>query len=198
MNHLLVNGKQIEYATSPEQPVQELMERIRHDFNADAAVISCIRIDGNEVDEATENAIGNLKVADINSIEIFTAHPRELAEETLQSLFEFTSHLEALSRTAGAKLAEGHPPKQEFSRLLDGVETFSDALLQAKQILRIGRLDPVNVLEADLSSILKDLVQFTESGQRDYVVDLLLQHLPLNLAEWRSQGIPSLIRARDS
>ena len=83
-------------------------------------------------------------------------------------------------------------------RLLDGVQTFTEALLQAKQILHVGILDPINILEADLTSIFRDLMQFTESGQREYVIDLLLNHLPLNLEEWRRDGIPTLIRARDS
>jgi hypothetical protein len=198
MNHLKLNGKPIDYAAAPDQPVPELVERIRHDFNSDAAVISSIRIDGAELDESVEQAIGGLRVADIGSIEIFTAHPRELAEETLQSLIEFTSHLESLSRNAAAKLAEGQAPKHEFSRLIDGIETFTDALLQARQILHVGRLDPINVLEADMTSILKDLVQYTEAGERDYVIDLLNHHLPLNLTDWRDTGIPALIRSRDS
>jgi hypothetical protein len=198
MNHLKVNGKPIDYAAAPDQPMPELMERIRHDFNSDAAVISSIRIDGTELDEDIEHAIGDLKVADIGSIEIFTAHPRELAEETLQSLIEFTSHLELLSRNAGAKLLAGQAPKHEFMRLIDGVQTFTDALLQARQILHVGRLEPITMLEADLTSILKDLVQFTESGDRDYVIDLLQNHLPLNLVDWREKGIPTLIRSRDS
>jgi hypothetical protein len=198
MNHLKVNGKPIDYAAAPEQSMPELMERIRHDFNSDAAVISSIRIDGTEVDEDIEAAIGALKVSDIGSIEIFTAHPRELAEETLQSLLEFTSHLELLSRNAGAKLVAGLAPKHEFMRLIDGIQTFSDALLQSRQILHVGRLEAVAILEADLASLLKDLVQFTESGDRDYVIDLLQNHLPLNLADWRGTGIPTLIRSRDS
>jgi len=198
MNHLLVNGKPIDYAASQDTPIQELMERIRHDFNSDASVISSIRIDGNEVDEEREEAISTLKVADIDSIEILTAHPRELAEETLQSLMEFTSHLELLSKNAGAKLVAGHAPRHEFLRLLDGVQTFTEALLQAKQILHVGLLEPVNLLEADLTSILKDLIQFTESGQKEYVIDLLQTHLPLNLEDWRREGIPTLIRSRDS
>jgi hypothetical protein len=197
MNHLLVNGKPIDYSTSQDQLVQEFMEKIRHDFNSEASVISSIRINGQEINEEEEEALSNLTVADIQSVEIFTAHPRELAEETLQSLMEFTSHLELLSRNAGAKLEAGQVPP-EFMRLVDGIETFTDALLQTKQILRVGLMEPVNMLEADLASILKDLLQFTESGQREYVIDLLQSHLPLNLADWRNQGIPTLIRARDS
>lgn len=198
MSLIKVNGKSVDYSAAPDQSLPELMERIRHDFNSEAAVISSIRIDGNEVDEEREAAIGGLRVADIGTIEVFTAHPRELAEETLQSLLEFTSHLELLSRNAGAKLNAGQAPKQEFMRLIDGVQTFTDALGQAKQILRVGRLEPVNVLEVDLTSILKDLVQYTEAGNREYVIDLLLNHLPANLTDWRVSGIPTLIRARDS
>jgi hypothetical protein len=68
----------------------------------------------------------------------------------------------------------------------------------AKQILRVGVMPSVNLLEVDLHSVLKDLLEFHHRGQREFVVELMREHLPRNLREWRLQGIPELIRARDS
>ncbi|MGK5084505.1 hypothetical protein WDW37_14515 [Bdellovibrionota bacterium FG-1] len=197
MNHFILNGKAFQIDVSQEQKVQEFMDHVRRQFNSDAAIIASIRVNGNELDGDGEAAIAELPLSEIDSVEVFTAHPRELAEETLQSLMEFTTHLEKLSRQSASKL-EAKVTPSEFLRLVDGIETFTDALMQTKQILRIGRMEPINVLEADLASILKDLVEFTESGQKDYVIDLLKNHLPINLEDWRREGIPALIRSRDS
>jgi hypothetical protein len=197
MNHISVNGKAIDYAIVPDQQVSELIERVRHDFNSDNALISCIRINGQELNGEDEDAIASLPVSQIESLEIITTHPRELAEETLQSLIEFTMHLESFSRQAADHLEKGKFP-HEFVKLVEGIQTFTDALMGVKQILRVGIMEPINVLEADMGSILKDLVQFAEGGQREYVVDLMRNHLPLNLEDWRREGIPALIRARDS
>jgi hypothetical protein len=210
MRQFVVNGKELDLSTADllrpsesgqsaleDQRVDEFIELVRRRFNTEAAVIASIRVNGTELNGEDEAALGALPVSVIDSIEVFTAHPRELAEETLQTLLEFTKQLEQLSRQAAAKLEAGIKP-QEFLRLIDGLETFSAALLQIKQVLRIGVLGPVNVLEADLASVLKDLIDFTEAGNREYVIDLLQNHLPLNIQDWRLEGIPALIRARDS
>jgi phosphoenolpyruvate carboxylase len=197
MTQFSVNGKQLEIAASQEQRVREFMEHVRRRFNSDSAVIASIRVDGRELSGEGEAALADTPLSEISSVEVLTAHPRELAEETLQSLSEFASHLESLSRTAADKLEAG-AASQDLVRLMEGFETFTDALVQVKQILRVGLLDHVNLLEADLASILKDLVEFTEAGQRDYMADLLRNHLPANLAEWREHGIPALARARDN
>jgi hypothetical protein len=197
MNHFLLNGREIPVEASPEQKVEEFMEQVRRRFNSEAAVISSIRVDGSELNSEGEARLEGLTVGQIDSVEVFTAHPRELAEETLQSLKEFTGHLAYLSQTAADKLEAGIAPP-EFMKLIDGVETFSDGLLSVKQILRIGRVETVAVLEADMMSILKDIVEFTESGDKAYVLDLLRNHMPVNLADWSREGLPALIRSRDS
>lgn len=200
MNHFLVNGREVELpagASDPNQGFSAFMEQVRRQFNSEASVIASIRVDGDELDGEREEQLSALPLSEIGSIELFTAHPREIAEETLQNLLDFTSHLEQFSRQSAEKLL-AHQVPQEFMKLIDGIEIFTGGLVQVRMTLRIGRLEPVSVLEADLLSILKDLVEFTESGDRDYVIDLLQNHLPLNLEDWRREGIPALIRSRDS
>jgi len=124
-------------------------------------------------------------------------HPKDIAEETLRSLIEFSHLLENLCQTSAAALPGPDFPAA-FTRLVDGLTTFAEGITDIKRALKIGLLQPVNILEADLVSILQDICISQEKGQEDYMVELLEKHLPLNLKQWRETGIPSLIRARDS
>jgi hypothetical protein len=198
MNHFLLNGQEIPILSAPGQSVQELVDEVRRRFNSENALISSIRVNGSElIGSVEEAALASLSVSQIDSLEVFTAHPRELAEETLQSLLDFTHHLEAFSRQAANSLETGQVTG-DFIKLLDGVKTFTEAILSAKQILRVGSLEPLTMLETDLASIMKDLLQFQQTNQRSFVIDLMRNHLPLNLQDWRNEGIPTLIRSRDS
>ena len=197
MMHFRVNGKEMPLPGQPAELVHEFMEHVRREFNSETALISMIQVNGVELTREDEEALSNLSVSDIDSLEVFTAHPRELAEETLQSLLEFTEHLEKFSQQAADALEAGRAGN-EFKKLVDGIATFTEAMVGAKQILRVGVMPSVNLLEVDLHSVLKDLLEFHHRGQREFVVELMREHLPRNLREWRLQGIPELIRSRDS
>lgn len=123
--------------------------------------------------------------------------PRELAEETLQTLIVFTENLEFLSRGTG-QAAGTTQFSEHFAKLIEGIELFADAITGVRQTLRMGVEPKIDILEQDMVSILKDLVLYQESGKSTYVAELLSTHLPSNLSEWRQQGIPWMIRSRDS
>jgi len=132
-----------------------------------------------------------------------------MAEETLQTMIIFTEQLAALSEQC-APLASSplRSPEDalaletEYLRLLDGLQTFSEALATVKTVLRIGLLNPVNLLEAELLSLLRDLFECQKAGSgtdsERYRGELLLTHLPFHLRSWAREGIPAMIRARDS
>jgi hypothetical protein len=124
-------------------------------------------------------------------------HPKDVAEMTLNNLSEFSKILEGLSRRTAAAIA-GPDFHLSFNRLMDGVNTLSEGVSHIKKLQRIGYLQPVNLLEADLASILSDLYTCYESQPTEYLLELLHEHLPLNMRQWREEGIPALIRARDS
>ncbi len=129
--------------------------------------------------------------------------PKELAEETLQTLLKFTEHLENLSKRSSELIAQTDAAAQaeipqDLLRLVDGISAFTEAVSTVKQVLHVGSVPPINILEVDLLSILKDMLQCHETKQMDYMTDLLREHLPKNLSEWRTDGIPFLIRLRDN
>src|SRR5690606_6436744 len=104
---------------------------------------------------------------------------------------ELATYSHVLSSERDARLFE-----EKFLRLLDGLETFAEGVSTARVALRLGLMDQVRLLEADLVSILKDLFEAKKSGRRDYVDRLLTGELPENLREWHDQGIPAIIRSR--
>ncbi len=176
----------------------ELLHAVREQFDSRESCISSIRVDGRELTENEEMAFALLPLSEVRSLEIATAHPREIAEETLQNLLVFTDHLTRLSRDCGqAFLAQGHPSR-ELAKLMDGIEMFLEALNNVRQILRVGMANSIDLLEADLTSIMKDMLDTYQQGQIGYVAELLCQHLPANLEDWKNDGLPSLIRSRDS
>lgn len=118
-----------------------------------------------------------------------------MAEETLQSLVEFSLHLEALCAGVGA---DPETLRETLPKLADGIETFTQALLQVKQILRIVSLPSVQILEADLASILTDIFQYQRKKEPLNAASVVAGPLVENLAQWRLEGIPTLIRLRDN
>ena len=156
-----------------------------------------IRINGLEISSGDEIALGAVPVSSLETVEVSTSSPREFAEETLQNLLQFSSHIEALS-VKTAELAWDPSYHESLKTLIENVQTFTEAVTQVKQILRVGILQSVNILEADLLSIFRDILHYQHAGNTQYVADLLRFHLPANIAQWRTEGLPDLIRSRDS
>ncbi len=127
-------------------------------------------------------------------------HPKEIAQDTLNNLSEYLIFLEEFSRKSGSFIQKSEIQPgfyTQFTNLIDGVTTFTQAIANVKKVLRIGILLPVSLLEADLLSILKDLLSSHQKGQATYMKALLQDYLPKNLSQWREQGIPALIKSRD-
>jgi hypothetical protein len=126
--------------------------------------------------------------------------PKSIAIETLYTLQLFLDNLIGLCARIMEEKRAGETAKLEasYERLLEGISTVMESILTARGVLRIGLHAKVNLLEADLLSILKDLLEASEQGNIEYRDELISTHLPQNLKEWREEGIPEMIRCRDS
>jgi len=195
MNTYAINGIQKDLASLQNQSLRELIHQIREAHSNESTLISSILVNGIEIDANDERLLGTLPVAQLRSLEIFTAHPREIAEETLQSLVEFTRHLERMCEETAKDITL-------LPRLADGITTFIDALENVKQILHVSLASSgtrsVQVLEADLASILRDMLEYRQKKEMGFLASILGDALSPNLALWRTEGLPALIRARDS
>lgn len=195
-----LNGQPHEVPLDESVKLGKVMEFVRTQFASESHVVERVRINGLELNETEESALSAVPARDVHSIEVFTAHPRQIAEETLEMLLAFSGHLERQCLAVSQMTA---PEKElEFEahlhKLLDGVQTFSEGYYSVKQVLRIEGFPQTDLLEMDLLSILSDLKEYREAGRDDYVRALLSDALPKNFADWKSQGLPELIRARSS
>lgn len=192
-----VNGQERDFEVSGSL-LGDLLKEVRAAYSTPSSCISSVRIDGIEVAINDGGDFSVVPISEIREVEVFTAHPRELAEETLQNLRAFGEQLEDLSRRVAEGLDSGQSQTAEFTKLMDGLQMFVEALDGVKQLLGLRHKGISPVLEADLLSILKDLLSYYQLGQKDYVAELLREHVPQNLEEWRTKTIPALIRSRDS
>lgn len=128
--------------------------------------------------------------------EDFSDSVLQMATETLLTLADYSEVLENLSIRASELLgtAEFH---EQFLKLIDGIGTFTDSITQVKTVLNKKPQDTVAVLESDLASLLKDLLECQDKGDLNYEKILLKTYLPANLKEWRVTGIPTIQVTRD-
>jgi hypothetical protein len=126
--------------------------------------------------------------------------PKSIAIETLYTLQLFLDNLIGLCGRIMEEKTTASPEGLEasYERLLEGIGTVMESILTARSVLRIGLHQKINLLEADLLSILKDLLEATEENNIAYRDELIAVHLPQNLKEWRHEGIPEMISCRDS
>lgn len=192
-----VNGIELEIPVPEESTFGTLIQFLQNNYVSEKTLIASVRVNGNEINTSDEKELSTVPISELKTIEVFTAHPHEIAQDTLQNLLEYTFFLEKLSIETAAEIRK---PKfyTLLTQLVDGISTFTEAIRTVKRVLRIGMLQSINVLEVDLTSILRDLLSGQENSQFDHVAELLQQHLPVNLRQWREEGLPVLIRARDS
>lgn len=196
MNYLAIDGVELTLELSQETSLNETIRYLKESLVSERSLISLIRINGSDVVDPSVPEIGKTPISQLRSIEIFTSHPKELADETLQHISEYSIILENLSRSCG-ELTQDPNFHGNFIRLIEGITTFTEAISEVKKILKAVSLQSVNVLEADLLSILKDVLMSQQQNQIQYLTDLLKLHLPENLKQWRESGIPDLIHLQD-
>jgi hypothetical protein len=201
MSTFLVNGIEKKLPVSWEAPLGELIKYVQNNMNSDQSLVTTYRINGLEISAAEEVTLGGIPLSSLNTIEIETIHPRELAEETLQTLLPFLDQLSQL----GLRAAASRSPqefREAYGRVIDGISTFFDAVASAKQILKTRDDEPAGLVTGKLTdettALMRELLAMQEGGMFENLKATLSQRLPLQLVRWRDEGIPALIRSRDS
>ena len=197
MNPIYLNGIQVTVTIAPDCCFHELLNYLKGQIDPGSALITSVRINGNEVPNTEEQSIASTPVAHLDLIEVFTSHPKEVADETLYDLVEFSKILENLSITSATQISQVEFQTQ-FNRLIDGIGTFTEAVSGVKRILKLGLFNSIQALEVNLLNTLRDILKAKEHRQTEYLTQLLSVDLPENLRNWRESGLPSLIRSRDS
>ncbi|MFZ9596284.1 MAG: hypothetical protein ACO3A2_09425 [Bdellovibrionia bacterium] len=120
----------------------------------------------------------------------------DLALEALITLSEYAQVLEKLSIRCSDLLdsPEFYP---QFLKLIDGLQTFSDSVIQIQSVMNFKPSSTGQRLESDLILILNDLKGCQEAQDLQNSRAILKEHLPQNLLYWRTTGIPAMQSLRE-
>ncbi|MBY0471143.1 hypothetical protein K2X30_08255 [bacterium] len=127
--------------------------------------------------------------------------PKEIADETLHQLCEFSTSLISLSEQSSRLLTDTGDDaafQHTFLRLIDGLEVFMDGITTSRAVLGAGGIEAVQALEESFVAITNELVLATRTRNEAHRIQILQEVLPVHLREWAEKGIPQLIRSRDS
>ena len=193
-----INGVEKDLPIPKENSFRQLLQVFRASLSPERELISSIVVNGEELTENLEKVLAPVPVAQIETIEICTVHPRQLAEETLEALLTFCDDLYCLCR----EMTEEKSKTEFESRLLgliDGLAVFVETIQIIRKVLHIGLLQQVEVLYVDLQSILQDLLELRKKGSSvEGIHGLISVHLSENLELWRDMGIQRLIDSTNS
>ena len=173
MSHFIVDGKERSWPVPGDVTVAELLGYLRENYNSERVLVANVKINGQEISARDEETLAPIPVSTLESVEILTAHPRELAEETLQMLLPFVEHLAKLALASMS--AEGPAAEAAFRKLLDALGTFSSAIDSVRGVLRLGsgpspsHEEPhatlLGELESGMIATLRQILKARETGQ---------------------------------
>ena len=196
MNSCMVNGVEVQIPVTSDSPLETLLQYLRSNLVSNQTYISSLKVNGAEISEGQERDLAQTPLSQLNSIEIFTVHPREVAETTLQNLIEFSDLLEKYCARIGT-----NPKSQkfysDFSKLMDGVETLTEGIAVVKKIFNITpkTIPSLDRLEEDLLVILQNLLKLQEQKKSEDLGGLIREGLRENLQNWRDVALPALINS---
>lgn len=199
MNQVIVNGVTKDMPLNSSWMVMEALDFIKRKITSESVLISSIKLDGREL--LVDENLSASPLSAVGKIEIETSHPREVVDDTIQYLIVFAGQVSMLSRDVAECVRTNAPVERVepiFVKLVDGIRTFVEAVAAIKKVLKLGNHQHLGVLEADLASILSDLLEARRANDNEYAYALMHKYLPENFEQWISSGLNGLMRVRDS
>jgi hypothetical protein len=193
MNQVLINGIARTIPLPAESLFQGLIDYLQTKVLDREALISSVRIDGIEVVNPVET-MGDVPISAMKSVEIITQGSNAFAIDTLKTLAEYIDHLQG--RCRALRDLSGTPGFfQELGRIGEGISMLTQTVEQLKKLLNIPQQPELALLEADLLSVLQELLKYQEEGKTEYMIQLIDEHLTDVLSQWHGEGIALLSRS---
>lgn len=189
-----ING--VDQSLPPEPIVfEDFVRGLNQTLGAERRVISSIRVNGKELSESDEAGINSMTLDQIGQIEVETASPADLAYQTLSTLEAYLEKLiMSIERSAESYRAKNLVAGDAyFAKAIDGLDLFVQTIGGVKLALRIGLNTRLALAEAELISVMNDLLDAKRQNNYIFMADLLDKELAANLVEWKTQIFP-LIR----
>ena len=172
----------------------DFIKDLTKSLSTERKVIASIRIDGQEISETDELQFGSMPLNEMGSIEVDTASPADLAYQTLTTLEQYVDRLVASIERAALHYKTKNLVSGDayFAKSIDGLDLFVQTIGGVKLALRVGLNTTVALAEADLASIMNDLLDAKRQNNYVYMSELLETALVKNMVEWREKVFPLL------
>lgn len=193
MKTITINGNPTDIAAQGTE-FQTMMNDVSSNLSKESKVITRILLDGKELSDEEQSSIAHSDVASLGNIEIFSATPAELANETLDTLTDYINRV----LTYVTKASQGYKSKnyiiadEQFLKTVEAMDLIVQTLSGIKAALRVGVNNKLNLAEATLLSIMNDLLDAKRQNNYVLLADLLEHDLIENLIEWRDEVFPML------
>ncbi len=122
---------------------------------------------------------------------------KELADETLQLLIQFTDNLEWMSFAAAEAISQ-KIENDNFAKLVDGITVFLEGIQRVREVLGVNQTRFIEFLEKDLLTTMNEVLECHEKNENKHLETLLTHSLPKNFLDWKNLGLPKIARTLDA
>jgi hypothetical protein len=126
-----------------------------------------------------------------------TLNKKELADDTVQLLIQFTTNLEWMSIASAESITQG-VQNDNFAKLVDGVSVFLEGVQRVREVLGVEQTRFIEFLEKDLYSTMNEVLESYEKKENKHLETLLTHSLPKTFLDWKNLGLPKIARALDT
>jgi hypothetical protein len=192
-----INGNRYDIPCSEDTSLSEAIRYVENKMLNNQILVTSIRVDGVELTERERNELAEIPIRALGDLEILTASPREIADDTIQSLIPYVASLSELSRTI-VDSEKGIYNEEMFRKLLDGLELMADAVNTVKRALKVGPIDEISEAEDELALQLSLILDARRSNDIQTAQKLMTNDLPRVLNHWSEVALPALASYRDN
>ena len=194
---VLINGLNIDEALGAPidqtslTDVRSLLVAVQKNIDK-SQVVASVHVNGKPMNENVEEDFGALSIDELQSIEIFTSSPQDLAYETLNTIEQYMERiLQNIDRAAlHYESANILSADAYFVKALDGLDLFVQSIGSIKVAIRIGLNTKLGLAEAGLMSTVNELLIAKKQNNYVFMVELLRKDLTENLMEWKTEVFP--------
>ncbi len=189
-----INGEKREFQINTEALFEDFIKGLNETLNQENQVISSMKINGEELSEKKESLLKTRTLNEVGDIEVMTAHPSDLAYETINTLTIYINQLILNIGRASQNYTKKNMVTADnyFVKALDGLDLFIQTIGAVKAALKVGLNPKVALAEASLVSIMNDLLDAKRANNYIFLAELLEKDLIENLQEWKEKALPVL------
>jgi len=191
MISLIVDGNEENCGIGGADSFEKLIERVRDDYNRDSQVIHSVFVDGEELTDSLEKLYSNKPISDFGKLEVKTLSKIEMSVQMLAGVVSLLDEMIQLSERIAEEQSRLEVFRQ-FTRLIDGLQVFIDTVQTVRLACRVINTQSLALMEADLLSVMKDMVMYCNENKIEYMQSILRNDLPIVLRDWADSGIPEI------